>query len=74
MANQGISYHRLASNCFSGPQRRDIPMMFGVADVVGSEDGSEIRSEMVTIEVRPGAIPWCGAKGNEVRARAAAAQ
>ena len=47
-------------------------MMFGVADVVGSEDGWEIRSEMVTIEVRPGAIPCCGAKGNEVRGRAAA--
>ena len=47
-------------------------MMFGVADVVGSEDGSEIRSEMVTIEVRPEAIPCCGAKGNEVRARASA--
>ena len=42
--------------------------------VVGCEDGSEIRSGMVTIEARPGAIPCYGAKGNEVRARAAAAQ
>ena len=47
-------------------------MMFGVADVVGSEDGSEIRSEMGIIEARLGAIPCHGAKGNEVRARASA--
>ena len=44
----------------------DFPMVFGVAAVIRSEDGSEIRSVMVTTEVRPRATFFYDANGNEV--------